>query len=344
MDCLTYVVVAVASESVLCSTPPQAADIPVIIAHRGACGYLPEHTLEAKAMAYAMGVDYVEQDVVLTKDDVPIVVHDIHLDTVTDVAKRYPGRARADGRYYAVDFALEEIKRLRATERLDAQSGTAVFAKRFPAGKSDFSIPTLAEEIELVQGLNRSTGRDVGIYPEIKSPAWHRKEGKDISKVVLDILEQYGYTDGNCRCFLQCFDDGELKRIRFDLGAKLKLIQLIGENDWNEAATDYDALQTIEGLREVAKYAEGIGPWIGQVVTGRDAQGRLCATPLVQNAHSLGLKVHPYTFRADELPDHANTFEELLKQFLVKIGVDGIFTDFPDRAVSFRDRTFRVQR
>ena len=123
----------------------QSAEVtPVVIAHRGASGYLPEHTLPAKALAFGQGADFLEQDVVLTKDDQPIVMHDIHLDTVSDVAKKFPGRNRADGRYYAIDFTLAEVRTLQAQERIDLKSGTPVFAGRFPAQGSDFRIPSLA--------------------------------------------------------------------------------------------------------------------------------------------------------------------------------------------------------
>src|SRR4051812_7315360 len=141
---------------------------PLVIAHRGASGYLPEHTLAAKAYAHALGADFLEQDIVLTKDNVPIVLHDIWLDTVTDVAARFPERKRTDGRYYAIDFTLAEVKQLRVTERVDPKKGVPVFGKRFPAGKSSFQISSLEEELQLIQGLNRSTGRAVGIYPELK--------------------------------------------------------------------------------------------------------------------------------------------------------------------------------
>jgi len=143
---------------------------PLVVAHRGASGYLPEHTLAAKAYAHALGADFLEQDLVLTKDDVPVVLHDVHIDTVTDVAKQFPARKRADGRFYALDFTLAELKQLRVTERFNAKTGAPVFAKRFPAGLSEFHISTLEEELQLIQGLNRSTGRVVGIYPEIKQP------------------------------------------------------------------------------------------------------------------------------------------------------------------------------
>src|SRR6185503_3347980 len=166
---------------------------PIVIAHRGASGYLPEHTLAAKALAHGMGADYLEQDVVLSRDGVPVVLHDIHIDTVTDVAKRFPGRARPDGRYYALDFTVAELKQLAASERFDPKTGLAVFPRRFPVGKSSFQVPTLEEELQLVQGLNASTGRVAGIYPEIKNPAWHRQQGHDVSRIVLDVLARYGY-------------------------------------------------------------------------------------------------------------------------------------------------------
>ena len=161
---------------------------PIVIAHRGASGYLPEHTLAAKAYAHALGADFLEQDLVLTKDDVPVVLHDIYLDTVTDVAVRFPERKRADGRFYVLDLTLAELKQLRVTERFNAKSGARVFAGRFPAGQAEFRVSTLEEELQLIQGLNRSTGRAVGIYPEIKQPQWHRAHGHDISKIVLPLL------------------------------------------------------------------------------------------------------------------------------------------------------------
>ena len=138
------------------------ADRPIIIAHRGASGYLPEHTLAAKALAYCQGADYLEQDVVLTRDDHPVVLHDIHLDTVTNVADVFPDRQRADGRFYAIDFTLAELRQLKASERIDLNTGQAVYPNRFPVGSAAFGVPTLAEEIELVQGLNKTLGRQVG--------------------------------------------------------------------------------------------------------------------------------------------------------------------------------------
>ena len=184
----------------------------IVIAHRGASGYLPEHTLEAKAMAYAQGAHYIEQDLVMTRDDNLIVLHDITLDRTTDVDEKFPGRARSDGRYYAIDFTLEEIRTLKATEAYRTENGEKVQAlsQRFPLGKSRFRVSTFQEEIEMIQGLNLSTDRDIGIYPEIKQPAFHRQEGKDISTRVVEVLKEYGYTSKGSKVFLQTFDYEEL--------------------------------------------------------------------------------------------------------------------------------------
>lgn len=311
---------------------------PIVIAHRGASGYLPEHTLAAKAMAFAVGADYIEQDVVLTKDDQPIVMHDIHLDRVTNVAEVFPERHRGDGRYYAIDFTLDEIKRVRAHERTDLKTRRAVYTDRFPLGKATFRVPTLAEEIELIQGLNKSTGRNVGIYPEIKQPAWHQAEGRDISRIVLKTLERYGYRTKHDKCFLQCFDAHETRRIREELGCKLRLIQLIGDNDWHKDDAGSNRSKSSSRLRQIAEYADGIGPSMSLVVRGVDDSGKPILTDLVETAHAVGLEVHPYTFRADVLPAYANTFEQVLQIFFEDAHVDGIFTDFPDLAASFLDR------
>jgi len=314
-----------------------AEDI-VVVAHRGASGYLPEHTLEAKAMAHAMRADYIEQDVVLSKDDQPVILHDIHLDTVTDVAQVFPKRARDDGRYYAIDFTLSEIKTLRVTERIKLETKQAVYPKRFPIRKARFEVPTLAEEFEMIQGLNKSTGRAVGVYTEVKSPAWHREQGKDVSRIVLDMLSQFGYREKTDQAYVQCFDADELRRMREELKTRLRLVQLIGENDWDEAPTDFDELRTPAGIRQLAKHADGIGPWLQHVVKGLDESHKPILTGLVKLAHENNLEVHPYTFRADSLPDYASSLDEVFDIFINHAKVDGLFTDFPDQAVRFRDR------
>ena len=165
-----------------------------IVAHRGASGYLPEHTLASKAMAHAMNADYIEQDLVLSKDDIPIVIHDILLDDVTNVSEKYPNRKRKDGKYYVIDFTFEELKTLEITERFDSETGLQIYPSRFPKGASSFRLHSLQDEIELIQGLNKSTDKNIGIYPEIKNPKFHHENGKDFSKIVLEILTRYGYS------------------------------------------------------------------------------------------------------------------------------------------------------
>ena len=299
---------------------------PVVIAHRGASGYLPEHTLAAVSLAYGMKADFIEQDLVLSRDGQPVVLHDIHIDTVTNVAKKFPDRAREDGRFYAIDFALAELRTLAVHERTDVRSGKRVYEKRFPSGKSRFQIVTLAEEIELIQGLNISTGRNVGIYPEIKQPSWHHEQGQDITKIVLDELKKYGYDSADDRCYLQCFEAGELKRVRKEFGSKLPLVQLLSGRMAD--------MQTASGLREIASYAQGIGPSLSSVL--RFENGKAVNSGLVSRAHKAGLVVHPYTVRADvSLPDGVQNFGTLLHAFVTEARIDGMFTDHPDLCVAW---------
>ena len=284
------------------------AESPVVIAHRGASGYLPEHTLEAYAVAYAMGADYIEPDVVRTKDGHFICLHDIHLDATTNVETAFPDRARADGRYYAADFLLAEINTLRAEERLK---------NRFPKGHSSFGIPTFREMIELVQGLNASTGDRVGIYPELKQPSWHAKEGLPMEEAFVAILKEYGYMDRGSLIYIQCFEARTLQKLRNELGCKAPQIFLVGEGQLSD-----------ERLQEIARYADGIGPSKGMIESDPD---------VVKRAHHYGLRVHPYTFRVDQVPPKYPDVEAELKTFFRVYGVDGVFTDFVDVAKRVRD-------
>lgn len=305
-----------------------------VIAHRGACGYLPEHTLEAKAYAHALGAHYIEQDVVATRDDQLIVLHDIHLDRVTNVADVFPGRKREDGRFYARDFDLAEIRTLLVFERRRNDGETAVFPNRFPTNLGNFRVPTLREEIRLIQGMNQSTGRTAGIYPEIKNPAWHRAEGVDISALVLQLLDDLGYQSRKDPIYLQCFDAAEVVRIRRELGCQLNMVQLLAANSWGESDTDYDTLMTADGLSTLADTVEGIGPWLGHLVDVAGVDGMPVSTGLVSRAHEAGLVVHPYTFRADQLPPGFETMVEMVRWFVETLAIDGVFTDFPDLALA----------
>lgn len=309
----------------------------IVIAHRGASGYLPEHTIAAKAMAYAMGADYIEQDVVMTKDDQLVVLHDHYLDRVTDVDYKFPERVREDGRFYVIDFTLAEIRQLNATERYSVDfrgNKTAVFPDRFPINKSTFKVHTLREEIELIQGLNKSTGGNIGIYPEAKSPAFHLAEGKDLSRAILETLRNMGYNSKDSKAYYQTFEIEELKRVAEEvlpaLGMDIKLVQLMG-------GAEYDEMTTDAGMEALSKYADGIGPSMFMITKTEDRGKTYEKTDLVDLAHKYGMEVHPYTFRADKMaiPAFAGSYEGLLDLFLYDIGVDGVFSDFPDKTVNF---------
>ncbi|MBL9207153.1 MAG: glycerophosphodiester phosphodiesterase [Opitutaceae bacterium] len=306
-----------------------AQSLPLVIAHRGASGYLPEHTLPAKALAHALGADFLEQDLVLTRDNVPVVLHDIHIDTISDVARRHPDRHRSDGRFYAIDFTLEELKQLRLSERFVAKTGRAVFPHRFPVGSGEFRIVTLEEELTFIQGLNHSTSRTAGVYPELKQPAWHRAQGRDLAAVVLPVLEKFGYGDSSAPCYLQCFEYREVQRIRRDLGWKGRMILLIEADSKGEDGTDYDAVCRPEGLKELARWVNGIGPSLSRVLSWSPAGG-VKASPLTSDAHAAGLLVHPYTVRRDELPKGCGSLDALHQALFQEARVDGVFTDFPD--------------
>lgn len=304
----------------------------LVIAHRGASGYVPEHTLEAKAYAHALGADYIEQDVVATRDNELVVLHDIYLDRVTDVADRFSGRHREDGRYYVRDFDLAEIRTLNVHERRQSDGVTAVFPNRFPTGIGRFRVSTLREEIRFIQGMNHSTGRIMGIYTEIKQPAFHRTDGVDISPLVLQLLDDLGYHSKSDPIIVECFDPGEMRRIRHELGCQLKLTQLIDNNNPFEPDIDYDLLRTPEGLADIARTVDAIGPYLGHTVKLTDVDGRLVSTGLVSMAHELGLLVHPWTFRADQLAPGFESLQEMIRWFVEEIKIDGVFTDFPDLA------------
>jgi glycerophosphoryl diester phosphodiesterase len=291
----------------------------IVIAHRGASGYLPEHTLESKVLAHSMNVDFIEQDLVLSKDNVPIVIHDIFLDQVTDVKKVFPDRNRADGRYYVIDFSFEELKTLSVNERINLKTGLAVYPDRFRLYQSRFSLHSLQEEIETIQNLNRIFNKSIGIYPEIKNPGFHLQHGKDISKIVIDLLGKYGYKEKNDSCILQCFDANELKRVRTQLKSRLYLTQLM------------DISNGIEDLNQYAQYADAIGPSLTQIIFASNGH------ELVSKAHELELKIHPYTFRVEELYDFSS-FEELVHKAFYEYQIDGVFSDHPDKVMEVLNR------
>lgn len=177
--------------------------------------------------------------------------------------------------------------------------------------------------IELVQGLNHSSGKQIGIYPELKHPSWHRQQGYDLSAVTLAMLTAYGYRDHHDVIYVQCFEPDELKRIRTEFKSELPLIQLIDDDDLG------DRLWSTAGLAEVAGYADAVGPSLDRIFrVGTD--GNVAINPQVEAAHRHGLLVHPWTLRIDSLPENVKSVEQLM-ELCQQAKLDGFFSDFPDR-------------
>jgi glycerophosphoryl diester phosphodiesterase len=302
---------------------------PLVIAHRGASGYLPEHTLEAAVLAYMQEADYVEQDLVLTKDAQLIVLHDIHLDTTTDVALKFPKRKREDGRYYAIDFTLAEIKQLNKFERISLPDNKRVYPQRY-AGTQGFQISTWAEHVQLIQELNRQLGRDIGLYPELKAPAWHQSQGYDILDVFVTTLNAQQLNQREAKIIVQCFDWDATQALRQQHGLKTRLVQLIAENAWQESSTDYDYLQSAQGIAAMAQVVDGVGPWLPQLYDRQSQQ----PTAFWQRLQQSNLSIHAYTHRDDALV----LTDDVAKQHHILfnlLGLDGIFTDHPDTTRQF---------
>jgi glycerophosphoryl diester phosphodiesterase len=299
-----------------------------VIAHRGASGYLPEHTLPCVALAHSLGADFIEQDIVLTKDDQPLVIHDLILDNVTNVRDLYPSRHREDGHYYVADFTLAEIRTLSVHERIDPKTGRLAHPKRYPLGNVHFTLATLAEHIELIQGLNHTTGRNVGLLVELKDPGKHNARGHDMSRIVLDTLAKYGYNDRDDNAIVQTFDYDELHRIRAELGTDLRLFQLLNDQTLR-LPKDADDAQLAAALEKLAGYADGVGPSIEMLLTNSRIPGDPKVTNFIDIAHDAGLDMVVYTFRTDALPPQFTSFEELVATF-EDAGIEGFITDFPD--------------
>ena len=298
---------------------------PAIIAHRGACGYLPEHTLPAVELAHTFGADYIEQDVVLTSDGVPIVLHDVTLELTTNVATLFPERHRDDGLFYAIDFTLEEIKTLNAHERTDSH-GNPVFPGRYSGTGVEFKVPTLAEEIETVDRLNAASGKRTGVYIELKRPEFHEQEGVDIYQAVLDVLTVFNRLGKSAETVIQCFDPETLKRFAHEGIFKGPLVQLVLTESIANWRGDFEGMQTMSGLKKVAEYAHGIGPDVNLL---EDKSGG--PSEMVVAAKKLGLFLHPYTLRADSESIPGVNFEALHKKLFKDLEVDGAFTDFADQ-------------
>ncbi|MEV0676776.1 glycerophosphodiester phosphodiesterase [Actinosynnema sp. NPDC050436] len=326
---------------------------PVVIGHRGASGYRPEHTLGSYELAARMGADYVEPDLVSTKDGHLVARHENEIGGTTDVAAKpgFAGRKTTkvvDGvpvtGWFTEDFTLAELKTLRATERIpDVRPRNALYDGRY-------EIPTFQEVVDLTRRLSRELGRDIGLYPETKHPTYFQDVGLPLEQRLVDALDRNGLNRPGAKVYVQSFEVANLKALKKKL--RVPLVQLVNSSgapyDFVKAGDKrtYDDLVTPDGLREIRKYAAGVGAAKDRVVP-RDAKGFLLQpTTLVRDAHVRGLVVHAWTFRNENafLPAdfrsstdpaaYGRAFEEYARFYAT--GLDGVFADNPDTAVEAR--------
>jgi glycerophosphoryl diester phosphodiesterase len=336
---------------------PRADDAasPLVIGHRGASGYRPEHTLEAYTLAAKQGADYIEPDLVITKDGVLVARHEPEISTTTDVADHPEFASRRttkviDGTtftgWFTEDFTLAELKTLRAKERIpDLRPRNTKYDGRF-------EIPTFQEVIDLRARLSRRHHREIGIYPETKHPTYFRSIGLPLEEPLVRALRANGLDGADAPVFVQSFEVGNLRALDTQIDAPL--VQLFGSKTSRPAdfvasgdPRTYADLATPAGLAFVATYADGVGPSKDYIVPRDSMNCSLPPTSFVDDAHAAGLVVHPYTFRAENnfLPCELRTSDVLaeygmfareVRQFIA-LGVDGLFTDHPDLAVEARD-------
>ena len=342
---LAIALMLVAAAAAAVPTPPAR---PIVVAHRGASGERPEHTLAAYELAIDQGADFIEPDVVPTKDGQLVARHENEISGTTDVASRPEFAARRttktiDGEqvsgWFIEDFTLAELKRLRTRERLPLL--------RVTVHDGRYEVPTLGEIIALVERKERETGRRIGLYIETKHPSYFAGIGLRYDESLVRLLHRAGYRKASDPLFIQSFEIDNLRRIA--KLTRLRRTQLIGDlrsGPADRSGIGYATMVTPAGLKAIATYAQGVGPEKSAVIP-RDAAGRLGApTTLVADAHAVGLVVHPYTFRAENhfLPSdrrsgtdprmHGDIAGEICA--FVRIGIDGLFSDQPALAVAAR--------
>ena len=342
---LALLLLAGCSADAVTAQPTLNGQPPIVIAHRGASGERPEHTIAGYRLAIEQGADFIEPDLVLTKDGVLVARHENEISETTDVADHPEFKSRRttktiDGGqvtgWFTEDFTLAELKTLRARERLPKLRSTDY--------DGQFDIPTFEEILTLLAEVNKSRKKPVGVYPETKHPSYFTSIGLPHEAALLAMLDRFGYRGRSAPVYIQSFEMRNLMDLRSK--SDLPLIQLMdsagGPADMPD--TSYAAMTSPIGLKAIAAYADGIGPNKAMVIP-RGALGSLGdPTSLVRDAHAAGLKVHPWTFRRENyfLPlgdkgginpaGHGDLGAEI--QAYLNTGIDGLFSDNPREAVA----------
>jgi glycerophosphoryl diester phosphodiesterase len=316
---------------------------PIIIAHRGASADRPEHTIASYSLAIEQGADFIEPDLVATRDHQLVARHENEISGTTDVAAHleFAGRKATkviDGQsisgWFTEDFTLAELKTLRARERLpQLRPANAGF-------DGQETIPTLEEVIALAKAASARTGRVIGIYPETKHPSYFSGLNLPLEPALLATLKAAGWNRADSPVFIQSFEVGNLKALRAQ--TRVRLIQLI-DSGLSGDGQSYDAMVTPAGLKAVAEYADGIGPNRDRIIPRRPDGTLLAPTTLVADAHAAGLQVHPYTFRPEnyflgaqfrsgtEPRTRGDAAGEI--RLYLETGIDGLFSDLPAAAL-----------
>ena len=329
----------------------QAVAKPILIAHRGASGDRPEHTLAAYTLAIEQGADFIEPDLVLTKDGVLVARHENEISETTDIASRSEFSARKatkiiDGQsftgWFTEDLTLAELKTLRAKERLPQLRPANT------AYDGQFEVPTFDEVLALAAEATKRTGRVIGVYPETKHPSYFRSIGLPHEAPLLAALDRFGHREAKAPVFIQSFEVSNLQALAKK--TKVRLVQLMDAEGGpaDDAKATYAGMASAKGLKAIARYAQGVGPNKGLIIP-RTADGTLGKpTRFVANAHAAGLKVHPWTFRAENyfLPTGLKSSDDPrargnlaaeISAFLA-MGIDGYFSDNVAEARAAMDR------
>ncbi|BDI59549.1 glycerophosphodiester phosphodiesterase family protein [Qipengyuania nanhaisediminis] len=339
---LTFIAAALSlagSASVQATTGEGAREgRPLVIAHRGASAERPEHTLAAYERAIDQGADFIEPDLVVTKDLVLVARHESELSATTDVASREEFEhlrrtATIDGRqvagWFAEDFTLAQLRTLRVRERVpNIRPASAAY-------NGLYQVPTFAEIVQLLRIKEAETGRAIGLYPELKNPTLMLEQhGIDMVDLMVRELRAHGLDSEQSRVFVQAFEIGPLQRLNARIDTRLVLLIRDTGGPYDEPAMRWADMLTPSGLAQIATYADGIGPWLGHVID--DA---MQPTRLVADAHAAGLVVHPWTLRRENgfLPGalQAPGGPEAVGRYMplwraaIASGADGFFTDHP---------------